>query len=243
MSTWDIIEEMLNRSPVSIKLERQEVRAVSEALNYIVREALDNTSAWELFENWGTLNETFVTGLTPQEVELLKHIEKGTQSKTGNTGEIVQFTPNTWKKVLDKMNSQSDYYNMLLGGVTTVEDFTKKIEKRLELDMGKAAQTPPKPASSMPDLSGSPADPTNILTGPSKFGADPGATPAQMGGAAPTGGTGGGSPFAKKTPPAPPAAPAAPPEEDKTARRKRVAAQDAALMGGKTKPQGKVTVR
>ena len=243
MSTWDILEEMLNRSPVSIKLERAEVRAVSEALNYIVREALDNTSAWELFENWGTLNETFVTGLSPQEVEILKQIEKNTQSKSGNTGEVVQFTPNTWKKILDKINSQSDYYNMLLGGISTVEQLTQKIQKRLELDMGKAAQQPPKSASTPPDLSGSPSDTTNILTGPSKFAADPGATPAQMGGGAPTGGTGGGSPFAKKTPPAPPAAPAASPEEDKAARRKRVAAQDAAMMGGKTKPQGKVSVK
>jgi hypothetical protein len=248
MSAWDVMEEMLNRSPVSITLSRHEVRVVKEALSYMVREALENTSAWELFENWGTLNETFVTGLLPQEVELLKKLEQGVQSKSGNTGEIVQFTPNTWKKVIDKLNSQSDYYNMLLGGVTTVDDFTQKIEKRLELDMGKAAHQPTKPASvaKPPDLSGDPADPTNILTGPSKFAAEPGATPGQMGGGAPVpqtgaaGGTGGGSPFAKKTGPAagaPPNPVSTPKPEDAAARRRRVAAQDAAMMGGEIDPK------
>ena len=234
MSTWDVIEEVLNRVPVLIKLERRETIAVNEALVSIVRDMVESRSAWEVLENWGSLNETSVLGLNPHEVELIKHFERGAQSKTGNTGEVMQLTPKVWKAITDKLSQNSDYYEMLLNGTSSVPELIKKIESRLALDMGAI------PAGSKPPgikvanrLAGDPSDPTPVQrSGAEQMGWDklqrttePEPTGAPTAPPKPKGAAAG----------APPNPVSAPSPESPEARRRRVAAQDMASMGAKSK--------
>lgn len=144
MSTWDIIEEALERVPVTVRLERREVFVVREALNLVVRNMVESRSAWEMLENWGALNEADVTsvmGLTPYEANLVKQFEQGVQAKRGNAGEVIQLPPKTWLAIIQKIEANSDYYDMLLHGMSSSKDLVQKIRNRLSLDMGK------KPAS------------------------------------------------------------------------------------------------
>lgn len=191
---------------------------------------------------------TAVKGLDPREVQLIRHFKGNAKAKTGNTGEVVALSPKEWQRIKQEIEKQPDYYDKLLGNVVSAQGLAKKIEDKLALTMGKGpskmVHPDPKPP---PELAGKPTDITPSVQGTEKHGSDPGVTAAQMGGASQLGKTGGASPFAKKptgsAAGAPPNPVSEPKPEDAAARRRRVAAQDAAMMGGKTEPKGKVTVK
>jgi hypothetical protein len=158
MNTWALLENISQHVPTPVKLSLREARVVKEALAHVMRDILESHSAWDMLENWGALNESDVTsvlGLSPYEVEIIKGFERGVQSKRGNTGEVVQLTPKTWLKIIQKLEQNSDYYNTLLGGMSDVESLISKIRSRLSLDMGKKpASEPGAPVEPPPGLGG-----------------------------------------------------------------------------------------
>lgn len=215
MSVWNLIEQRIFEQDVALKFGGREYYVVLEAHASLVRRIVENRSAWDLLEAL----QMPVKGLDPLEVNIIRHFDRNAQSKQGNTGEVMQLDPKTWLKIKQEIESQSDYYNALLGGVGDITQLVKKIENALSLQMGsKPAAQKKAPVQTPPELSGKPSDITAAATGADMYKQIPAAA----------GGTG-GSPFSSKS--------------NDAERRKRVAAQDAAMMGGNTKPVGKVSVK
>lgn len=208
MSVWDKIEEAVQGQPVEIRFTLRELRTVNEARDSWVDRVLEDASAWTvlrlMIEAQPELTKA-VKGLVPHEAQLIKHLSRGAQSKTGSTGEVMALAPKEWLRIKQEIDSQPDYYDRMLGGVSTASDISKKIGDQLRLAMGSVPASQPKPKTLPgPEFSGKPADPTPI---------EPRSPFSSAGG------------------------------DVDIDRRRRVAAQDAALMGGKTKPIGRVKVK
>ena len=174
MSTWDLIEETLQRMPVSIKLERREAFVVKEALSLMIREMIESKSAWAVLENWGLMNEeeqpASVTGLTKQEAELIKQAT-GATSKSGNSGEVMQLTPKTWLDLAKKIDANEQYFDSLLAGVSTARQLSDKIRAKMRLYAGEnPASQPPEKVKSPDDLNGNPGDAPDVVHGSAAHG-------------------------------------------------------------------------
>lgn len=246
MSTWDLIEQVIMAQPVALPLSRRELFVVKEAHASWVRRTLDESSAWDVLENIKILMEsdvdegffdmfkskdkpqppkqspemtTAVKGLDPREVQLIRHFKDNAKAKTGETGEIVALSPKEWMKIKQELEKQPEYYDKLLGNIVSADGLAKKIQNKLDLTMGKGGPSKllspdPKPD---PALSGNPADPTDIQTGPAMYGNE---IPAKK-----TGSAAGAPPN--------PVSPAG--AESPEARKRRVAAQDMQSMGAGNK--------
>lgn len=210
MSAWDLIEQVLSCQHVPVELARREHFAVLEALAAIVRQRLDEGSAWAILEagEQGTgAMQAAVKGLDPREVEVIKHhpAARNAKTKTGQTGEVMMLDPKSWQQVKQEIQGNKEYYDMLMGGVGTTDNLLQKITGTLELTMGKKpAHDPGKPTQPPPELSGKPTDPVPFYSGISP---DPALGQAQ----------GTGSPFSS-----------------------RVKSQDVAGMAGSSKMQTRV---
>jgi hypothetical protein len=236
MSAWDIIESLVMSQPISLPLGRRELYVVREAHAAWVRRTLDEVSVWDVLEKVQTLSEApggmtkAIKGLTPHEAQLIQHFDSNVRSKTGNSGEVIALPPKDWQRIRQEIDANPEYYDNLLGGVVSSQDLSKKIESQLSLAMGKKPAAEPKPPTDVdPELSGDPEEMTPSIQGSDQYRMD---EPRPD-----LGQTGGDSPFASKAgghgaPPNPVSAPA---PESPEARRRRVAAQDMALMGAKGK--------
>ena len=208
--------------------------------------------------------EKAVKSLDPKEVEVVRSIIPNAKARQGDTGQIMALPPKEWERIKKEIEGKPDYYDKMLGNQISSSGLTKKIGDQLNLATG---------AVPGGKLNGSPSDPTPAQHGAEQFGNQPansipaGQTHQQhepevalddfdvdfdepakepetftpAGPAKPK------RSHKKKSAVAPaPAAPAMGDVEDpaaRAARKKRVAAQDAAMMGGKTKPVGKVSVK
>jgi hypothetical protein len=257
VSAWKELEEALQAQPVRVKLTQREAFVVQEALGNWANRVLDEASAWDVLENFRLLAEWWpfskkstekthpianmtgggqkaVKGLDPREVQLVRTFASNAKSKSGETGEIMALPPKEWQRIKQEIESQPDYYDQMLGNVISASGLVKKIEDQLRGEMGGAATAKKEPIDPGPGMDGKPDDVTPAIHGSDQFNVDPTGVPA-------------GSPAKKPprkrapTPTAPPAG--APSAGDPVSRRKRVAAQDAQMMGGKTKPIGRVKVR
>ena len=194
--------------------------------------------------------EKAVKGLDPREVEIVRTFASNAKSRTGNTGEIMALPPKEWQRIKQEIEASPDYYDKLLGNVISASGLVKKIEDQLRGVMGPAAAAKKEPIDPGPGMDGSPEEMTPAIHGSAQFSTDDFGKPS----AEPVSQAGGEEPFtpapaakprsARKKVTAPTAPPAgAPSADDPVSRRKRVAAQDAEMMGGNTKPIGRVKVR
>jgi hypothetical protein len=204
VSAWDEIDEVFEDRPVFVGITRAQAALVREALAADLYRQLDESpSVWPLLE---AAMGTAVKGLSGHEAQLLRGMPGGdkAQVKRGDTGEVMMMDPKSWLGVKQQLAANPDYYKMLGGGVVDVPKLTQKIEQALALVMGKQpAGATASPVQSEPGLGGNPAD----------------ITPSEQGNDFTSTGT---SPFSKRAA-----------GEDAGARKRRVAAQDTEMMGGR----------
>ena len=263
MSTWDKIEEALGAQTVGVRLTEREAFVVQEALETWADKVIAEASAWDVLANFGLLSEWWpfgqkksaeqpatrsnmtgggekaVKGLDPREVELVRTFASNAKSRTGNTGEIMALPPKEWQRIKQEIEAQPDYYDKLLGNVISASGLVKKIEDQLRGVMGAAASAKKEPIDPGPGMDGAPEEMTPAIHGSAQYSTDDFGKPA--GEAPPPAVKPKSSRKKVAAPTAPPAG--APSADDPVSRRKRVAAQDAEMMGGKTKPIGRVKVR
>jgi hypothetical protein len=243
VSVWGEIEEALDHWEVSVPLNPTERYVVQESMASFVREVMDSQNAWTLIE---AMNKV-IPGLDPSEAELVK--KQGGQKtivKPGHHGSVVSMDAQSWQAVLKQLERHRDYFASHLTGRGNVDNLIKKIQNSLGMSPGPETD---------PSLSGNPNDVVPFTPGGATGFNDPSIS--------------GEFPNRPQPTDAPPMEPKTPfskrddekefspaelgggvfaddPEQLRRAareRRARVAAQDKAMMGGKTKPVGKVTVR
>lgn len=265
MGAWDFIEEALDHQEVAVALSIDEQRLVAEALALVVRDYIEQNSVWPLLERLSEAKKP-VAGFTPDEAAALQRLPIGRKAvvKQGNKGAIISMEPEVWMHLLQRMAADPRYFKQQLRGLGSIDDFVKKVKAAVG-PSGASINVP----SMDPDLSGPPTKGADVygqktsgIDVASLYGAE-GQPDIDMVTGRPTDdpmkrakvGSGveppAGAPDVGQDEPfvaaagfePPPASPFASRSEDPAARRKRVAAQDAAMMGGKTKPIGKVTVK
>jgi hypothetical protein len=268
-----IISELEEQTLVSIKLSPREAIVVQEALHNWADGVIAEAPAWQVAQlmtefgwPWGKKSqvpklrsnmtgggEKAVKSLDPKEVEVVRSIVPNAKARQGDTGQIMALPPKEWERIKGEIEAKPDYYDKMLGNQVSASGLTKKIGDQLQLATGAipggklkepemqvqhgSEQFGNQPASSIP------AGPQHAQSEPATalddFDVDfeePAREPEQ--GFTPAASAKPKRSHKKKVAPA-----GAPVEDPVKARRRRVAAQDAALMGGKTEPKGKVRVK
>lgn len=207
MSVWNEVLQLLEQRVVPASVSPAEAELVREARTSVLRQQIDEgRSAWRVLSE--ATETAAVKGLTPHEAELVKQhrAAKGSSAKAGNTGMVMSLPPKSWLQIKQELESNPEYYQMLGGGVADPAALAQKIGSTLDLTMGK------KPASAaLPP-------PQGLSHGLALGGKESQMTPAVHG----------AEQFRMDDPTSSKQA------EDPAARRKRVAAQDMAMMGAKS---------
>jgi hypothetical protein len=229
--------------PVGLRLTAREAVLVQEALSNWSEARIDEASPWDVLAlvEAGPMQgppemTKAIKGLQPPEVKLIRHFKDNAKSKTGDTGEVVALSPNDWLRIKQEIEANPEQYEQMMGHPVSAVGLAKKIGDQLRLAMGGAAKPHggalPSVAPKVAPVSQPKAPAFNA---PAQGGAVMGGQPA-----GPFGNRSSDDEQAKARQafisaknramnPAPAAA------EDPEARRRRVAAQDMEMMGGKDK--------